>query len=894
MATFKTYLLSFLLLCSATAVLAQGSEKKTLKQARKELAADEFEKAKVTYDKLLSINGQKSDYFFEAGLAWFRSDVQKEKSIYYFENALKTTKKDTVTEVYYYLAQAYHYAHQFDKAIYYYNAFRPHIDNSADGIELTKEINRKIEMCNSGIALLQTENKKIEVTNAGYKINTPFAEYAPIVNQKEDVLIFTSRKRGSTGEKEFYDAKYYEDIYVTHKEDSLNWAYSTKFDSAGVYVSSKVNTKSHDAAIGFNADETKLYIYRDRDVWQSEKIDGVWTDPVRMNRNINSSGHEPSVFITPDEKTLYLVSTRAGGFGGRDIYVSRKQDDGSWGAPENLGVDINTMYDEDAPYLSKDGKTFYFSSQGHNSMGGYDVFKCEIGPDGKLGKPVNVGMPINTAGDDIYLLVDQWNTVAYYASSRMGGFGDMDIYRIQLDCRNVPNTEVRGVVLAGDKQLPTGARIRIVEKESGKEIGVYTADKYTGKYTLILPPSNTYTLFLEVDGFDADRAHTEDFTIPKQCEVFPMFQEINVRRYRDTTRKQLAQEAHFRNAMFDVKKEALKEFNITGLPEDGWNLNAPSPNHTHAIGGRLMHNDIVPGKNITVFLVNQAGEIIQTTSTNASGVFQFRYVKPGEQYTVLIDETDSKLSYFGDAVSAATGEVTMNGYLEMTNMTDRTTVVAPNIPVKLANESKKIVNLTTSDKNGKFSFVPREKMLKEITEDNLANTYIYKIQIGDADQLFSSFIRTIDPNNTELYYSEFVDIIYLEKMMKEIPNFENIYFDFDRYFLRPKSIEVLDKIAAFMLANPEVTIDIAGHCDHKGTDEYNVALSEKRAKAAYDYLFKKGIQASRMKKSWFGESQPAKPNTNADGTDNPDNRQANRRVVFDVDVPGMANVTLSM
>ncbi|MBX7093892.1 MAG: OmpA family protein [Flavobacteriales bacterium] len=888
----KAYLLITLFLAAGLSY-GQGSERKLLKKARKQLTEGQYAESKQTYAKLIEMNPSKVDYHFEAGLSYFNSEVQKEKSLPYFEEALRRSGKDTIAEIFLYLGKAYHYTHQFDKAIYYYNEFRRFLDGSPDGQLLSQDLTRYIEMCNSGIALLGEENKTLKVINLGERVNTDYSEYTPVVKQDETILIFTGRKSGSTGDQLYMDSKYFEDIYVSYKLDSLTWSFPTKFDSSGIYISSKVNTKSHDAVIGYNENETKLFIYRDKDVWQSELIDGVWSEPVRMNKNVNSRSHEPSVFITPDEQLLYVVSNRGGGFGGRDIYLSHKQPDGTWGPAENLGESINTPFDEDAPFLSHDGKTFFFSSKGHNSIGGYDIFKCEV-VGGQLSKPVNLGLPLNSAGDDIFYLVSADNTYSYFSSSRMGGFGDMDIYRVQLDCRNIPNTEIRGLVLAGDKMLPASAKITITDKKTGNLIGTYTSDKYSGKYVIVLPPNNTYQMEMVVDGFEVSRPHTQEFTLPKQCEFFPLFQEINVKRNKDTLTNQLAQESKFKNAMFDVKTNSLEEFKIDRLPEDGSFLNRDAnPDLWMALGGRVMHNAVIPGKGIEIFLVNAQNEIVRTTRTNEDGYFQFLHVDPKETYKILIDETDARLSNYGDVQQGSNVDFSLEGTIEKTDLRSKESTPVNEMPVYLVNETKEIVKATATNKVGFFRFKNAEESKRDLAllKDNGA--FLYKIDIGDADQLFSSYIKTLDPQTKELYYTEFIDRVYLEKLLKEIPNFENIYFDFDRYFLRQKSIVTLETIATFMIANPDVKIAMDGHCDHKGTDEYNVKLSERRSNAAYNYLLSKGIDRSRMKQAWYGESKPAAANTNPDGSDNPDGRQLNRRVEFKVNIPDVAEFTFS-
>ena len=157
---------------------------------------------------------------------------------------------------------------------------------------------------------------------------------------------------------------------------------------------------------------------------------GIWGKPEKLRRNENPNAFEPSAALSPDEQTLYLVSDRKGGHGGLDIYRYEKIANG-WGKPENLGAVINTSFDEDGVFVGKDGKTLYFSSKGHKSMGGYDIFKSTYNSNTETwSKPENLGYPVNTGGDDIYFMIAPNGERAYYASDKNGGFGEMDIYRI--------------------------------------------------------------------------------------------------------------------------------------------------------------------------------------------------------------------------------------------------------------------------------------------------------------------------------------------------------------------------------------------------------------------------------------------------------------------------------
>jgi outer membrane protein OmpA-like peptidoglycan-associated protein/tetratricopeptide (TPR) repeat protein len=871
-------------------VTGGGKEKKYIRKGRNAYRKGEYWKAKSYYDKAIAESPTKPQYWLETGMVYYDSEVEREKSLNFFLKALELSVTDTMPEILYYTAKAYHFNGEYEKAIEFYNEFLNNVKNNKKGMELRQEVIREIEVCNNGVDLRgKTTFKNATITNMGKNVNSDYPDYVPVVTNNEDLILFCSRR--PPGKKKNLDGLYYEDIFYTTNKNGI-WQPAEVIDKSSGYLNKEINDgKAHEAPISLSPDGNTLFIYKENSVWKSSKDEnGKWSVPVRMNQNVNIGDANPSIYITPDEQELFIVSEgAAGGFGERDIYYARKNENGTWDKPVNLGPVINTPYKEDAPFLSKDGKTLYFASQGHNSMGGFDIFKSERDASGNWSEPVNIGSPINSAGDDIYYVENAEGTLAYYASMRPGSFGYLDLYTASFGCKNLATTEINGYAIFAENHLPVSGVIKITDKSSGQVMGTYNIDSKTGKYTMVLPPNKGYYLELIVSQskYNEIRPHREEFFIPEQCEQYNLFQQIIIDYIKDDNGMPYAQRATFKNAMFDIEAEVEKKYG-NGNFTDG-NIS------THkGISGNLAHNRTVNARFVEVTLMNENHQILRMTQTDEFGNFTFEKIDPFQNYIIMINEDDAKASFMGDNVTGSS-TVTVQGIIrefkDPTSYTPR-----PNVTIYMANSERKISNKIVSDGFGKFEFTNVASDPTSVSDLN-KKPVSYNLDLSESEVVFSAYIMYIDPKTTELAYTEYVDIIELKEMgtgggMGQ--EFANILFDFDKFFLRDKSKNVLDDVYNFLKANPTVTLRLDGHTDWFGSDAYNMKLSERRALSAHKYLIDKGISPNRIKNAWFGESRPAFDNMAPDGADSPDNRQLNRRVEIKIEIPEMADLYLSL
>jgi outer membrane protein OmpA-like peptidoglycan-associated protein/tetratricopeptide (TPR) repeat protein len=502
--------LCFILLTANVQARAGGDAKKKLKfdKAEQLLGNENYEAALPLYLSLDSADKDNANLAFKIGVCYLNSSTNKDKAVAWLEKAASNIsenykegsfkEKHSPLTTYNYLGRAYHFNYQFDQAIAMFEKFKGYLGNNDP--ETLKEANRYIEMCNTGKELVASP-VSMKVDNLGGKVNSPYSEHSPVITADEELLIFTSRRPTTTGGKiDPSDGKYFEDIYMCKRNPDSTW-------SEPVNMGSPINTPDHDATIGISVDGQKLFIYKDDkgdgNIYFSNLAGDHWAAPQKLNDFINSKSWEGNASISPDGNILYFSSEREGGLGGKDIYMSRKLPNGDWGKAMNLGPKINTPYDEDGAYIQADGVTLYFSSQGHKTMGGYDIFSSTFNPDSTIwSEAANMGYPVNSTDDDIFYTPTADNKRAYYSSFKKDGQGEKDIYMITLpERKETPLTVYKGTLVSIYGGVPKNAVITVTDNETGELVGTYAPNSSTGAYLFILQPGKNYNISYEADDF---------------------------------------------------------------------------------------------------------------------------------------------------------------------------------------------------------------------------------------------------------------------------------------------------------------------------------------------------------------------------------------------------------
>jgi len=546
----RSFLIIFLLSVS-NIILAQDTDK-LIFSADKYFKIRNYEEALPLYLEAIEKGVKDPTTYYRVAVSYeesFEID-EKIKAIPYFEYAIENGKDKLPDEVYFDLASVYHLNTQIDKAEEYFKKYKSTIKNDNRAL---KKVNRALEIVANAQQLISSP-KDIKINNFGTVINTQYTEYNPVVSADESVMAFTAL-RPNTG-KTRSNEDFIEEVYISYNS-SGNWTQPKPIEIISDY---NVGTA------GLSADGQKMMVFiggaqGTGNLYEIRKSGENWSQPVTLGNKINSRHLETTASLTPDGKTMFFASNRPDGYGGLDIYKSEKLESGEWSAPENLGPEINTKYNEDAPFIHPDQWTLFFTSDGHNSIGGRDIFVTRLFNE-EWTTPENMGYPINTTANDNYFNLTADGRKGYFSSDRKGGQGGQDIYSFEMpeEEANIPLTMVKGRILDGETMQAIPTTIYMVDKESGQKLDfVYQPEPKTGNYLIILPPAKNYDMIIESDGY---LPYTLNINVPGQTYFYELYQEILLK-----TIKQfdvvVGQEVEIRNAFYDTHEDAVKDIRKT-------------------------------------------------------------------------------------------------------------------------------------------------------------------------------------------------------------------------------------------------------------------------------------------------------------------------------------------
>ena len=499
----RLFLLSCLLATLLNSNLRAQSRveiKKNFYEAESWILFEDYKEALEMYLRLLKIDPKNANLKYRIGQCYINTPGEKEKAMTYLEDAVKNInpkykegnfkEKGAPYDAFYYLANAYRINNLLDKALETYELFKKNLNTDVYNAAV---VDLQIQSCQYAKRLISMP-LFVKEKNLGPLINEDRSEFDPVVSDNEDLIVFAR----STA---LYNGIFYSTKVNGEWTAPVNMNELLKSDVPGLVDADLFPTS-------LSKDGKDLYIYSSADydgaIYTTRFDKGVWSPLVKLNDNINTKYWESHATISHDNKKLYFTSNRKGTLGGLDIYVSKRDSTGDWGPAVNLGPIINTPYNEESPFLSKDDKTLFFSSVGHLNMGGYDIFYSTLLDNGEWSVPLNVGYPINTTDDDVFFKPEKDGYEGYIAKDLPGGFGRQDIYRIEIFSDDHPRKFfVRGMVKVADllSSIKDSVKISAMNIKDRNQMVVVYSNPNTGEYEFQVPQGD-YELTFEGQGVE--------------------------------------------------------------------------------------------------------------------------------------------------------------------------------------------------------------------------------------------------------------------------------------------------------------------------------------------------------------------------------------------------------
>jgi tetratricopeptide (TPR) repeat protein len=495
---FKLSLFLSIFLTVSQLVFAQDKAISDPKIAEAKFKAENYDEALTDYLDLLDEDAKNMTYNYRIGVCYLNTNINKSKAIPYLE--VVTRQQGFEPDAMYLLGRAYHFAYRFDDALRCYNQYKTTGKGTPENLA---DADREIQNCYNAKEIMKYP-LNVTFENISSNVNSIYPEYYPFFPSDESFLVFNS-KRPDGGNLRQDDGSYYSSVFISRESEG-------GFLKAKNIGAPLATGDGNVEVVGMSANGNFLLLYYDNtegtgDIFISEydKAKNIYKKPLKLDESINTpKGNEIAASITNDGNTIYFASDRMGGLGGIDLYMCKRLPTGKFGAAVNLGKEINSDADEDFPSLSPDGKTLFFSSKGHTSMGGYDIFKADLDEaSGKFTGVKNIGYPINTPEDNSNFRISDNGRYGYVGMRREDGVGDLDIYRVVFNDVEPNYSVVSGQMGFGDAATKPGYNeifITVTDKKSNEIVGNYVPNGNTGRYVMILAPG-IYEISMEAPGF---------------------------------------------------------------------------------------------------------------------------------------------------------------------------------------------------------------------------------------------------------------------------------------------------------------------------------------------------------------------------------------------------------
>ncbi len=455
--------------------------------------------------------------------------------------------------------------------------------------------------------------------NLGDSINSNVSEYYPSLTIDGKTLVYTRRVRN-----------FNEDFYVSEFKDG-QW-------SSSIDLSGNINTEHNEGAQNISQDGKWLVFtgcnFPDGegncDLYFSIFTRDGWSEPRNLGRMLNTEFWESAPCLSPDKRDLYFASRVPGGYGGIDIYISRRLPDGRWGEPENMGPAINTAGDESCPFIHADNQTLYFTSNGLPGYGGDDLFVARKQADRTWEEPQNLGYPINTIENEGSLVISSDGKTVYYASDRADTRGGLDIYTFDMreDVRPLRTLWVKGKVF--DKKTEDGlpSAVELIELSAGKVLSKLQTDE-EGNYLITLPIGKDYAFNVNRKGY---LFYSENFPLAQKAPDSTYQIDIPLQPI-EVNANTVLRNIFFETNKFDLKSESTAELDIlVKLLIDNPTLRIQINGHTDNVG---KHSENMPLSN------NRAKAVVNYLAAKGIAINRLSFKGFGETKPVTDNKTDA-------------------------------------------------------------------------------------------------------------------------------------------------------------------------------------------------------------------------------------------------------------
>ncbi|MFT4601282.1 MAG: outer membrane protein OmpA-like peptidoglycan-associated protein [Arenicella sp.] len=464
---------TFFLLIGINPIWAQPSASKLISTGDKFKKQADYSPALRSYKQALRLEPKNTKALNQVVDIYLYKYELYDSAAVYIDRKLKTMSKDTSYGVFLDHANCLRLQEKHTEAIKTYNFYLKHgLKKAKNGALIVQVVKNRIIASQNALNNQELIYEPLEVENMDFFVNSVDAEYTPVYIESENLLLYNARYKDYDNEHMDADNLYFENIYYFDVEESVASTYNSRIDQT-----------THQCVVGKVWSSDSILVFYQNKIWISSIAEDRLNKLQPLPEELGSYYFQPhGVFSKNQDRFIFTAREE---YGNLDIFESIKTN-GIWSAPENISIRINSTFDEDAPFLSADGKKLYFSSKGHNSSGGYDFFVSEL-KDGEWSTPMNMGYPMNSAGDDIYISWNEDEKSGYFSSNRNGGFGGMDIYTFGTVLKTV-----RGTVTDKKGNPLPEAEIKLIDFELGEIESIFS--DANGDYSFLADPERKFEL----------------------------------------------------------------------------------------------------------------------------------------------------------------------------------------------------------------------------------------------------------------------------------------------------------------------------------------------------------------------------------------------------------------